>query len=148
MTSRCLCHRGKAPGIADARPLLDIFLAAEPEDLGSGTAGQSGASGIVSIQDGEVFPLLVLKNARLRVRVRLESAVAVEVIRRDVEHDGNFWTKGLDCLQLEARHFQNYYGVGFTVDQLTAGVPILPPTIAEATRRDNLLPAWWSWFFR
>ena len=116
-----------------------------------GSAGQSGTGGIVGIQHREIFRLLVLKNARLRVRVGLECAVAVEVVRRDVEHDGNFWTKGLDRLQLEARYFQNHYGVGFgPLDQRDCRcADIAADHGREATRRDNFTrQALWSWSFR
>jgi hypothetical protein len=70
----------KDPAIADARPLLYLSLTAEPEDLRPGAAGQSAAGGIVGIQDREIFSLLILENARLRVRVGFECAVAVEVV--------------------------------------------------------------------
>ena len=93
-------------------PLLYFFLAAEPEDLRPGSAGQSRAGGIVGIQHREIFRLLVLEDARLGVRIGLERAMAVEVVGRDVEHHGNFRTKGLDRLQLEARYFQHHDGVG------------------------------------
>ena len=127
------------PAIADARALLYLFLAAEPEDLRPGAAGQSGAGGIVGIQDREIFRLLILKNAGLGVRIGLEGAVAVEVVRRDVEHHGNFWTKGLDRFQLEARYFQHYYGVGFgALDQRDCRcADIAADHGREATRRNN-----------
>ena len=106
-----MASRKRIRAVAHIRALLYFVLAAEPEDLGLGTAGQSHAGGIVGIEYREVIGLLILKDARLGVGVGLEGAVAVEVVRRDVQHHGNFRTKRLDRLQLEARHLEHHDGV-------------------------------------
>ena len=140
MISRCpLASRKKNPAIADVRALLHLFLAAEPEDLRPRPAGQSGAGGIVGIQDREILRLLILKDARLGVGVGLESAVAVEVVGRDVEHDGNFWTKCLNRLQLETRYFQHHDGVRLRLlDQGDCrSADIAADRGRKAARRDN-----------
>src|SRR5262249_10536020 len=82
--------------------LLDFLLAAEPEDLGTGTDSHSHTGRIVSIEDGEIAFLLVLENSRLGVGVNLKRAMAIEVIGRDVQYHRNFGAKGLNRLQLEA----------------------------------------------
>ena len=60
----------KNSAIADIRALLDLFLAAEPEDLRPRAAGQSGTGGIVCVQNCKIFGLLVFKDARLGVWCR------------------------------------------------------------------------------
>ena len=91
--------------------LLHLFLAAEPEDLCLSPAGHSRAGWIVCIQHCEIVWLLVLKDARLGVGVGLERAVAVEMVRRNVEHHRNPRTKGLNGLQLETRYLEDHDGV-------------------------------------
>jgi hypothetical protein len=60
--------------------LLNFFLAAEPKGLGTRATGQSQAGGVVFVEDGVVGRLLIFEDSRFRVDIRLESAVAIEVI--------------------------------------------------------------------
>ena len=48
------------------------------------------AGRIVGIQHGKIFGLLVLKDARLGGHIILERAVAVKMVRRDVQHDRDY----------------------------------------------------------
>ena len=94
-------------------PLLDFFLAAEPEQLRACATRPSSARGwIVSVQNGEIVRLLVFENARFGVDVIRESLVAVEMVGRDVEDDGDARTKVDDGLQLKAGDFENDPGFG------------------------------------
>ena len=63
--------------------------------------------GVISVEHREVLRLLVLKDARLGVRVGLERAMPVKVVRRDIQHHGNFRAKRLNRLQLKARYLQH-----------------------------------------
>ena len=64
--------------------------------MAAGTLGQLDAGGIVGIEDCEVASLLVLEDTRFRVAVDFEGAMAVEMIGRDIQHDRNFGTEGLN----------------------------------------------------
>ena len=120
-------------------PCFTSFLRLNQKTCARVRLGQSGAGGIICIQDCEIFRLLVLKDARLGVGVGLERAVAVEVIGRDVEHHRNSRTKRLDRLQLETRYLEHHDGVGLRLlDQGNCRrADIAADRSREAARRDN-----------
>ncbi len=97
--------------VAHERAALDFLLAAEPVHLRAGLAGQTGASGIVSVQDRVILRRLVLEDPRLGQHVGVEAVVAVEMVGRDVEDDGDFGMEALDALELEAGDLQHVVGV-------------------------------------
>src|ERR1700756_5922040 len=84
--------------IAIAHPcaLLHFFLATEPEDLRPGASTQSNAGRIVGVQHSEIASLLVLENSGLGIRINLECSVAIQMVGRDVQHDGNLRAEGVN----------------------------------------------------
>src|SRR5579864_5750873 len=88
--------------VANPRAQRNFLLTAKPEYLRPSPRSQSRTGRIVQIEHREVAGLLVLEDARLGVDVGVERAMAVEMVRRDIEHDRNFGPKGLDGLQLKA----------------------------------------------
>ena len=77
--------------------------------------------------DGDVVRALVLEDAELRGAVGLEVAVAVEVVGRQVEEDGDLGPERLDVLELEARelaHDPRVFGdCAVEAGERTADVP-------------------------
>src|SRR5437588_164487 len=88
--------------------LLYLSLAAEPENLRLGPLRHRHASRIVGVEHREIIPRLVLEDTRLGRHVDFESAVPVEVIGRDVEHDCHLGVKGVNGFKLKAGDFKNY----------------------------------------
>ena len=74
--------------------------------------GHLDTGGIVGVQHGEVFRALIFENAGLGVGVGGERAMPVEMVRSDVEHDGNSRAKGLNGLKLKAGDFEDGSGLG------------------------------------
>ena len=93
--------------IANKCALLHFFLSAEPENLRPGAAGQFHAGGIVGVQDGKIVGLLILEDAGLGVSIGSKCAMAVQVVRGDVQHHGNLRTKCLDGFELKAGNFKH-----------------------------------------
>ena len=87
--------------------LLHFFLPAEPEDLRWRSAGQFHADRVIPIQDCKIICLLVFEDAGFSVDIRFEGAMAIEMVGRDIEHDGHLGPEDLNRLKLEARDLQN-----------------------------------------
>ena len=85
-------------------------LEREPVDAGAGTrCGLSGA-GVVGVEHKEVVGGLRGKDTLFGAGVVLEGAVPVEVVRRDVEDDGDLGMKLLGAFELEAGDFKDRPG--------------------------------------
>jgi len=82
--------------------LADHPIAAEPEDARAGTGGRAGGGVIIGVEDESVVVRLGGEDTLLGGDVILKAAVAVEVIGRDVEDDGDAGAEALGGLQLEA----------------------------------------------
>ena len=76
-----------------------------PGISGSAGSGSSAENSIPSSPSprGTIFVAGPLEDAQLRVAVRLEGAVPVEVVRLEVEQDGDVARERRDVLELEAR---------------------------------------------
>ena len=72
--------------------------------------GHVDAGRIVRIENREVIRLLVLEDARLGIHVSLERAMAIEMVRRDVQNDRNFRAESLNRFQLKTGNFQHDHG--------------------------------------
>ena len=97
-------------------------------------AGGAGAhrQRIVEVHHGEVVRRLRGEDARLGRRVAVEAVVAIEVIGRDVEQDGDARVERLHRLQLEARHLDDAEAARPSAAGVptasASGSPRLPPT--------------------
>ncbi len=92
---------------AEHSPGLHFPAAAEPLGRGSGACGVGYADGIVGVEHGVIAGALGLEEPALGGGVVFESVVAVQVILRDVQRQGNVRAKFGDGLQLEAGEFQH-----------------------------------------
>ena len=104
--------------------LANDLAAAEPVDLRLRTARRLLHARVVSIEYQVVFTRLRGEDALLCERIVFEGAVAIEMVGRDVQDDGDLWTEELDCLQLEAGNLEDRPGVfrvARFVDQLDDG---------------------------
>ena len=108
------------------RALLHLTARAEPVDLRLRLRGDQLGRLVLGVQDQEVVCGLILGDASLRRGIRLEAAVAVEVIRRDVQHQRDLRMERLNRLQLEARDLEHapafWSGFSDHVDDGTADV--------------------------
>src|SRR5438034_2473908 len=93
--------------VTHERSLPHLILPAEPENLRSCSAGQCNADRIVGVQNRKVVCLLVFKDAGFSINVGFESAMPIEVVRRNIEHHGNLGPESLNRLKLEAGDLQN-----------------------------------------
>ena len=90
----------------------------EPVDLGPGATGGSGGADIVGVENAVVVLVLRCKDALFGEGVVFEGAVAVEVVGRDVEDDGDGGVELLSGFKLEAGDFEDGPGgVGAFVDE-------------------------------
>ena len=104
--------------VLDPCALLDRVLQRKPIDRGVGTGGGGGGADVVGVQHHEVVRVLRGKDALLGQRVVLESAVAVEVVGRDVEDDGDVGMELLRAFELKAGNLEHRPGlVGALVDE-------------------------------
>src|SRR2546430_3239539 len=92
---RCAAS-GDNLSVLHQRPLFHLTLAAKPENLTPGSACKINARRIVSIQDREVFGLLILENSCLGIDIGLEGVVAIKMVRGDVQHHRDLRAKGMD----------------------------------------------------
>src|SRR5207247_5177368 len=96
---------GHDPPIDDPDLSLARTPPPEPPNLTGRPLGDLRAGGIVTVPDMDVFPLLTGIDRRLRLRVRLERAVPVEMIGGNVEEDRDLGVKALLERQLERGGF-------------------------------------------
>ena len=89
------------------RALLHLPARTEPVDLSLRLRGDQLRGLVFGVEDQEVVCGLVLGDASLRRGVGLEAAVAVEVIRCDVQHQRDLRMECLNRLQLEARDLEH-----------------------------------------
>ena len=96
--------------VTHPRALLNFFLPAEPEHLSARPGSHRYAGGIVGIENRKVASLLVFEDAGFRVHINVKRPVAVEVVRRDVQHDRDFGTESLNRLQLKTGNLEHNDG--------------------------------------
>src|SRR5690242_17635955 len=84
----------------------DALGPAEPEYLRS-RRPMLGAGGIVGIDHRQIVLGLVLENARLGPRVIFEGGMPVEVIRSEIQQNGDVRAKSLDQLELETAELRD-----------------------------------------
>ncbi len=82
----------------------------EPVDASPGTLGGGGGANVVGVQDAAVVLVLLGEDALFGQRVVFEGAVAIEVVGRDVEDDGDLRMELLGGFKLEAGDFENVPG--------------------------------------
>ena len=86
--------------------------------MASDARASSGGADIVGVENAEVVLVLLGEDALLGESVVLEGAVAIEVVGRDVEDDGDCGMELLGGFELEAGDFEDGPGVvGAVVDQ-------------------------------
>src|SRR6185369_10342164 len=81
---------------ANERSPLNFLNSAEPEDLWLETATHLRRDFVIEIQHSEIVRRLVFENTRLGRSVVLHRTMAIEVIGRDIQNDGDLRTEGLD----------------------------------------------------
>src|SRR5260370_32871685 len=74
----------------------------ESAHLRTAALGELQHEWVIRIDDRPVGVLLVLENPRLGFAVRFDAGVPIEVIGREVQHDGHPRMKGDDLLELKA----------------------------------------------
>ena len=87
---------------ADKRTFFYFFFPTEPEQLCFRAVGESRGGRVVGVEDCEIVRLLILEDSGLRINIICEGLVAVKVIGRDVQYDGDSRPKADDRLQLKA----------------------------------------------
>src|SRR5512133_120271 len=117
-----------------------FLLAAEPVGLRLDAVCHPYARGVIRIEHREIVTGLVLENALLSGCVGFHAAVAVEMVGRNVQHDGHEWTERLDRLQLEAGDLKNVVViVGGGGDQRNRGCSDVATDLRRlSTARDDL----------
>src|SRR5207249_655352 len=70
-------------------------------------AHQARTHWIISVQDCEIFRLLVFEDAGFSVDVSVKARMAIQMVRSDVENDSDLRAERLNGFQLEAGDFQN-----------------------------------------
>jgi len=110
--SFCLAVAEEDLALADEDSGGNFGAAAEVQNWALGAAGQRVRSGIVGIEDAEIGCVLILENAGFGFDVGFEGAVAVEMIRRDIEDRRNEGAKRLDSFELKAGDFEDYERLG------------------------------------
>ena len=131
---RCLPPRTKAP-------LPARSSSAEPINLRSHFRGKFHAGRVVGVEDGEIILRLVLEYSRFRRRVCNETAVAIQVVRRDVEDGGDLRAECLDCFELETGDLKHVpcLQIDAAIMSVT-GVPMFPPTCVGNPDFDSISP--------
>ena len=98
-------------------PSVTRFSAAEPDDARARRA-RCDHFRIIRIENSDVALCLVFKQAHLCARILLKRAVAVQMIRREVQKNADVRAELRDCFQLKAADFGNRdAGVGRRFDQ-------------------------------
>jgi hypothetical protein len=75
----------RQPAVTDARPVFRWLTDREPPDLTRGRARDRGGRLVVEVPDVDVGRTLEREHPRLRRRVRVERAVPIQMVRRQVE---------------------------------------------------------------
>src|SRR6185369_862558 len=97
---------------ANERSPLNFPYSAEPEDLWLETATRLRRDFVIEIQHSEIVRRLVFENTRLGRSVVLHRTMAIEVIGRDIQNDGDLRTEGLDRFQLKTRNLKHNPSLG------------------------------------
>ena len=100
------------PVVFDDRAVLDRAAAREQSRLRSRRPPQVHRGLIVRVDDRDVVGVLVLEHSALRSGVRLERVVAIQMVRREVQHHGNPRSKSFDLLQLKTAHLDHMQRLG------------------------------------
>jgi len=80
----------------------------KPDHPGLRTGRQSADSLVATVQNREIVAAGELDRARLDVDVPLERAVAVQVVRSEVEDHADMEARPVNRLQLEARKLEHH----------------------------------------
>ena len=79
----------------------------EPDDVAARARREGAHCLVATVQHREIVGARELDGARLEVDISLERAVAVEMIRRDVEDHAEVKSRLLDRLELKARQLED-----------------------------------------
>ena len=92
--------------VPDKTPAGDSFLPAEPEHLRPRRRTCRGRW-IIRVDDGRVILGLIFEHPHFRAPVGFERAVAVQMVRSEIEEHGDIWAECGNRFELETAGFDD-----------------------------------------
>ena len=108
------------PAVLDDRPVRERGLCREQPRARAAAPRQCEHRRIVRVDHRPIHSGLVLENPSLRRCVRLDARMAIEVIRREVQHHGDPRVERLDLLELKAARLDDVERLGRRLVDLRA----------------------------